>query len=902
MKNQTMNYLLLLLALYLPTQLFALDYTLEQMNIERYCACQTVPEVIGSKISLTDPEGKLEACKSKLEKEILPQSEVADIYDMIKDAQNKKILCDKKQSKDWFKKYRDLSNSQIDKMEKEIYEKICGVEPDKRPNRLQKDCLESLANLVLDVEKDQYYMTCGSETGATVDLRMSRQKKLENKCIKNKTYSKILYTADTHYFKSVCKNGDILVEGCIEKIIENAKSSNGKSFVKCKNTTKFTTPRSQKVCEEYILSKIVGDSTTLEEETALLQCLKTDKIENCLSNFSIDEKQIANQLKDMYCKAPEYSSDAEKNECFNKLLASLEVPDGFDPEVCKNISDSTLKKACLRKEYISSLINEESNKHLIVTDCWNKDKFPVTVEDEKPNWDEDPVVASSKQCDTDSKAVFADLEKCENITPATITEQDATTQQPVTKINPKKTECISKIEPKYLVNNYLEKLATANGFEPSSCAKDTDKTKCLVENSYDLGPDANLGVGDGDKVVNGGVIPGKDKKTKDLNTPEVTDKDDIPGAGTDNKGSNTNAGITTLFVGAVGVTGANTILGSKGKSTLRSNGKNEKPGDSVGGSLGEDINQANSGSNWFSFFRDVKMMKRYKKATDKDCREIYHAAKSKVIGTVVSTAMVIGGGIAATAMITKEKKKPENKRDHKVYLKAAVLVTATAGGALLVNMAAVKSARTKLEKASIALSKKAQQGKLDCGIQSTSAFIDFNIKTITKAEQKSAIASIYTARSPLEAYLNYSEWNAYFNNEENPLDSIDELAEFKFEEVEQLDKVESLSSMKMMFISMLESTSNIIISRAVANDDESAAKTQQMIKTLLPIAMEFMKKETGNEDGTESSQIGNPVVDANAGVNDCEENGKHLDEEHKKGKEQETLLEGMEKEDEEKNS
>lgn len=922
MKNLKVSHTLLLLALS-NLCLFNsyAEYTLDQMATERYCACKTEPKestTSGSGLGsvVVDETAEFTACKKELDEVILPQSETADIYALIKTGQKDGTLCNKKAARTWFKKYRDIANKQTDKMEREILEKICGTPADKKPNRPQGTCKESLSDLVMDTEKTKYYATCSDETGATVDLSKRKQNRLNNKCVRTKTYSKILYTFEGHYFETVCKdhiekNSGATKDQCRDKIIANAYKTHEKSLVICKNKLKFPIEENNKskiVCEQYVLSKIVGTSKTQEQETAMLTCMLQDDIESCKANSNVDLEKIGARLKDMYCKAPEFSTEAQKNECFKELISNIEIPEDYNPDACKNITNEDLKTNCLAKEYILSLVDGKDNKHFIVTGCWDQSEYPVTS-DEEADWKKKPPVATSKQCDEASKEVYAALEKCDKITPATVTTTDSETNQSKTEINPQKKECINKIEPKFLVNNYLKKLAVVNNFDPAECKTPADKINCLVDNAYSIDSNAHLGVSGGAHCLSGdckrSVVDngsgGGPKKKSNAGSP-VVNPDGGKGKG--------NPAATTVVIAGAGALGASSWSGS-GKNKNggthygnRNKGKNTTSGSSVGGNLGQDINTTNQGSNWFSFFRDVKMMKKYKKAGDKDCREIYHAAKTKVIGTVVSTAMVVGAGVAAGVMVSKNNKKPEEDKDHMIHLKAAGVLTAGAAGAVLVNMWAVKSARTKLEKASLALTTRSQEGPVDCQIQQT-AFFDPTQNYITPEQFKVAVNNIQNASSPMNAYLTYQEWNSYLNNEIDPLNNHYDLDMIEVEN-DSVYTEETLSKTKQMLIATLEATSNIIMPRAIASENQASMQDLTKWMPIFSMAMQFMDNKTGkdgNESKSEQQSIAtaenrvngiDAVTDANGGIDDCEVNELALEQEKKERDKQSEVINTME--------
>lgn len=928
MKIHLLNPTLLLLALisYMPNVAHTAgdDNSLEQVAIERYCACKSTPQVSESyqstgQIVLSDPEKKLEACHKKLQEDILDQSETIDIYAALKTAQENGDFCDRKQAKEWFRTYRELLTAQVDKLEKEINEKICGVSEGIRPNREQKKCRESLEDLILDTEKEQFFSSCQEETNTGQStsrigiINRIRRNRLQNSCIRNKTYSQILYAFESFYFTTTCTDQSQF-DNCKKTIITNATPpplANGNNsanpFARCKDSSKFNTEHSVKVCEQYLLRKVIGDATTDSEEIHLLNCLKGQPIGKCLANHNVDERAIAGPLKDMYCKAPEYTSEAEKNNCFTELLSNIEVPDNFDPDTCKNTIES-LKAACLRKEYLKSLVDHENsdNKHFIISDCWNRSKYPMSTDSETPDWESNPMKVSGPQCDAASKDVFHKLSQCEAITPKVVTETNPQTHQTVTKVNPAKIECIKKITPKYLIDSYLMKLAALNKADITSCNTKTGdaKTECMAQMSYSIDETSYLGIAGGSNCLAGNCNTNSPSNTSIVNngTPggnTVTNLNGNPAGNNVVTGTVTVGGVSALTYGSL-KTNQSSINGAN----LTSGGKDKNPGDSVQGALGNDINTTNRGSNWFSFFRDVKMMKKYKRATDPDCREIYHAAKTKIIGTVVSTGMVVGGGIAATSMISKEKKKPIEERNQKVYFTAAGIVTTAAVGAVAVNMAAVKSARTKLEKAAISLTSRAQSGTLDCGFQGTTAYIDFDQNQLSPSEQKAAVASINNSKSPMEAYMNYLEWEAYLNSEQK-FEQVDELADISFEELENSYDENSFKTMKTMFISMLESSSNLIFPRAMAStstenteepkEDKSAEYLQLGMK-LIPLATSFIGSETG-DDGTVDPKTTTPahaVIDANGGVDDCETRGTELNYEYGERQKQDGALKELE--------
>jgi hypothetical protein len=450
---------------------------------------------------------------------------------------------------------------------------------------------------------------------------------------------------------------------------------------------------------------------------------------------------------------------------------------------------------------------------LSVFDCWNREKFKD--------------IDARNNCSVEAEDVLKQIRACE--------------QKPPKEIS----FCLSGITNQDMVVFYLNNKLRIQGMSPNCGEKDVD---CLATAAFNLAPPGNTVV----NTTTNDVNPASDSGLAAQN----------PKTGNNVVGNvATGAAVGTGLVIAQQVNRNSGVNAGSGGVNLNSSAGNNLNG--VGNkSVGQSDLTGLTGNGWFTFFKDYKMMRDYRKSTNPYCRDLHSAAKTKVLGSVAATGLVVATTIVAANMIKKNNDKEEQDKDKSIFFKTAAMGTSALGAGVLIKTQTNKIAQRKIDTAIIGLTEQLRStGVVDCGIQADSKttkylpIIKFNNKDLLMAKNQINLTS-----NPVEAIMVYSQWEAYLNGEY--------LHEFDYNELNinrENIPAEVFVEVKKLLVSMIEGSFDFFIPSAHADsaDTKSSINLEQMlpmIMQLAPLLTEFKEKQTPAEKKADEQTANSDVL------------------------------------------
>ena len=335
----------------------------------------------------------------------------------------------------------------------------------------------------------------------------------DGKCIERESYRYIVTLGEDDFIVAHCRQRvdaayteqglersgaqyEKMIKDCnfgIKKIIGAGLYKD--DFVRCENTRDFNQETwAPGVCSNIIISPQI-DFISEDEQAALLQCLQDnvprrpnnvpteadqEAIRNCVhslfdsneelcfgdliegvgdirellpaesateltGNQCIVESQLLEELKNRYCPERLLETRHDADLCMKMILEQgLRIFDVKIDELkkCEEVAQSApeatreaVKKKCIRAVLYSKMLE---NQMLEVSDCWDKNKYKT--------------VRERLECSENAKRFYRELEACEIMT------EPARVQA-----------CLSELEPKDFLRQYLEKKAIKFGINVQDC-------------------------------------------------------------------------------------------------------------------------------------------------------------------------------------------------------------------------------------------------------------------------------------------------------------------------------------------------------------------------------------------------------------------------------------------------
>lgn len=388
---------------------------LDNVSARELCLCHY--EIDPNTVQLNGTE-KATECKLEIRNRVQEKMQTPDLPDQddlmnvnmdnlrdtISDTEgNDEIICTRRQVKRKISEYKKLQKQALAKWKDDVEKILCHEEQVGR--RKASKCREALLDLVSEHE-DEVYNRCDESF-------LNTGRRQVNRCVEENSYKYLMATKDTSFFFDLCQ-GETLAEKqpCIDSLRRKLKMTYFKEDVKrCQpDQSDFVAEQTTaiKVCEDFLLSKVLGFATDLEL-SSLAMCLESksdtdiEGVNQCVMDYRaemaekdesntpegmLSEKDLIDQLKDRYCPVPLYSANYGQYECVNDLITDymndMQLSNDCETSaaVTRAQNDSMREAAlavCQRKEVYNSLLEKNV---LEVADCWSRKQYP-SMDDRK---------------------------------------------------------------------------------------------------------------------------------------------------------------------------------------------------------------------------------------------------------------------------------------------------------------------------------------------------------------------------------------------------------------------------------------------------------------------------------------------------------------------------------------
>jgi hypothetical protein len=277
-------------------------------------------------------------------------------------------------------------------------------------------------------------------------------------------------------------------------------------------------------------------------------------------------------------------------------------------------------------------------------------------------------------------------------------------------------------------------------------------------------------------------------------------------------------------------------------------------------------------------------MKKYRKSTDHDCREIHKAAKTKVVGAISSAAIVIAAGVGIAIMIAEEQKKPKEKQNMQPVTFGAVALGAGAGlAAIIIAAETNKIAKAKYNNAVEGISHRLSQGQPVVCKKSKIPKTSFSqdIFRVNEFMVQNTISKLKVSSTLEQALSSYFAWEQLLNPDDISFDinPAKDLVGLKLPD-------DNLKQLKNIFITLVqESAMSFLPSLAFAEDNKDEKNNDFDWENIMKTGGDYLMKimmaggpnvsKTSKEDAKKAQEkydkVNTPLEDAYIGAQGASE-------------------------------